>query len=49
MNLIKSQVKESYKVVLLGDSSVGKSSIVQRYINKTFESVEPTIGASFFF
>ena len=49
MNLIKSQVKESYKVVLLGDSSVGKSSVIQRYINKTFyESVEPTIGASFF-
>ena len=38
----------STKLVLLGDSAVGKSSIVSRYIRKEFnEFQEPTIGASF--
>ena len=38
----------SYKVVLLGDSGVGKSSIAQRYIkNEYSEFQESTIGASF--
>jgi small GTP-binding protein len=41
--------KFTYKVVILGDSSVGKSSIINRYINKVFsEYGEPTIGAAFF-
>ncbi|CAG9332187.1 unnamed protein product [Blepharisma stoltei] len=36
------------KVVLLGDSGVGKSSIVVRYIEDRFyEDLEATIGASF--
>ena len=38
----------STKLVLLGDSAVGKSSIVCRYIRKQFNDFEePTIGASF--
>ena len=38
-----------YKVVLLGDASVGKSSIVHRYVNNDFyEMQESTIGAAFF-
>jgi len=37
-----------YKVVLLGDSSVGKSSIVSRFTRDEFyEFKEPTIGAAF--
>ncbi|KAJ6226903.1 ras-related protein rab-5b-related [Anaeramoeba flamelloides] len=37
------------KIVLIGDSSVGKSSIVHRYISDVFLSEqEPTIGATFF-
>ena len=41
--------KNTYKIVLLGNTSVGKSSIVSRKINKTFcEFQEPTIGAAFF-
>ena len=40
---------EHHKIVLLGDSSVGKSSIVARYINdRFFEYCESTIGAAFF-
>ena len=38
----------SYKIVLLGDSSVGKSCIMDRYINNNFQEYsEVTIGASF--
>ena len=43
-------IKKQYlqKLVLLGDSAVGKSSIVCRYIRKQFNDFEePTIGASF--
>ncbi|CAG9324955.1 unnamed protein product [Blepharisma stoltei] len=36
------------KVVLLGDSGVGKSSIVLRFVADTFHNnLDPTIGASF--
>lgn len=36
------------KVVLLGDSGVGKSSIVLRFVADTFhQNLDPTIGASF--
>ncbi|KAG8346745.1 ADP ribosylation factor family Ras of Complex Roc domain [Trypanosoma vivax] len=38
-----------YKVVLLGDQSVGKTSIITRFINGTFEeSYHATIGIDFF-
>ena len=38
-----------YKVVFLGESSVGKSSIVIRFVRNEFLEVqEPTIGAAFF-
>jgi len=37
-----------YKIVFLGHTSVGKSSISTRYVqNKFFEFQEPTIGAAF--
>ena len=43
------QKREHHKIVLLGDSSVGKSSIVNRYINhRFFEYNESTVGAAFF-
>ncbi|KAH0788774.1 small GTP-binding protein [Histomonas meleagridis] len=36
------------KLVLLGDSGVGKTSIVSKYVSGTFqENVNPTIGAAF--
>lgn len=37
-----------YKVVLLGDTSVGKTSIVHRFINGSFDAhISNTIGAAF--
>jgi len=40
--------KVNYKIVLVGDSAVGKSCIAARYINNDFyEFQEPTIGAAF--
>ncbi|KAK8797735.1 putative GTPase [Blastocystis sp. subtype 4] len=37
-----------YKIVLLGETAVGKSSIVQRYVRDQFlENQESTIGAAF--
>ncbi|PFH37569.1 putative Ras-related protein Rab-5C [Besnoitia besnoiti] len=39
----------SYKTVLLGDASVGKSSLVIRFVKNTFsDTMETTIGAAFF-
>ena len=38
----------NYKVVLLGDTSVGKSCLASRFVNNSFlEFQEPTIGAAF--
>ncbi|XP_067405904.1 ras-related protein Rab-17 isoform X2 [Emydura macquarii macquarii] len=37
-----------YKVVLLGCSSVGKSSIAFRYVKHDFKESLPTVGCSFF-
>ena len=37
-----------YKLVLLGDTAVGKSCLVVRFVrNEFFEFQEPTIGAAF--
>jgi Ras-related protein Rab-5C len=39
----------TFKVVLIGDSSVGKTSLVNRYIEGKFqEKLDSTIGAQFF-
>jgi len=39
---------EQYKIVLLGESGVGKTSIINRYINKRFDNdLVPTEGATF--
>ncbi|XP_074300029.1 ras-related protein Rab7-like [Silene latifolia] len=36
------------KVIILGDSGVGKTSLVQRYVHKKFnQKFKPTIGADF--
>ena len=39
---------QGYKCVLLGDASVGKSSIVTRFVSNRFvEGQEATVGAAF--
>ena len=36
---------ESFKVVLVGDSNVGKTSILTRFAKDTFKTeIEPTVG-----
>ena len=48
-NLQPSNNLVSYKIVILGQTSVGKSSIVTRFIHDRFgEFQESTIGAAFF-
>lgn len=40
--------QESYKVVLLGESGVGKTSIITQFIDETFmEDQQSTNGATF--
>lgn len=37
-----------YKVVIIGDSNVGKTCIVNRIINDVFMATESNVGALFF-
>ena len=37
----------SYKVVMLGESGVGKTCIVNKYINNSFTNTTPTIGSNY--
>ena len=48
-DLIDKQITHESKIVLIGDMSVGKTSLINQYINKQFNKfTESTIGASFF-
>mmetsp|Transcript_7968 Transcript_7968/g.15575 ORF Transcript_7968/g.15575 Transcript_7968/m.15575 type:complete len:133 (+) Transcript_7968:57-455(+) len=42
------KIQNNFKLVLLGDAAVGKSSCVERFVkNEFFEFQQPTIGAAF--
>ncbi|XP_072496746.1 ras-related protein Rab-17 [Notamacropus eugenii] len=43
-----SQQPSVFKVVLLGSSSVGKSSLAFRFIKNDFKEILPTLGCAFF-
>ena len=48
-NLDPSKGDVGMKVVFLGNASVGKTSIIERYIEETFkETTQSTLGAMFF-
>ena len=36
--------KGFYKLLLIGDSDVGKSSIQHQYVNGQFRAINPTVG-----
>lgn len=38
---------ETFKVLMVGDSGVGKSSILMRSTDDVFEPMQPTIGVDF--
>lgn len=38
---------EKMKIIMLGESGVGKTCLINRYINNTFDTTEPTTGAFF--
>lgn len=41
-------MKKSYKIIFLGNTSVGKTMLIYRYISDGHPSSEPTIGIDFF-
>lgn len=44
-----SRYKNFYKIIVLGDSGVGKTSILNKYVNKNFSLIyKSTIGSDFF-
>lgn len=46
---MEDQEIEQLKIVFVGDSSVGKTTIIQRYITRRFEPFsQPTVGSMFF-
>ena len=35
------------KCIIVGDSGVGKSNLIMRYVNRIFVSIDPTIGVDY--
>ena len=44
----KKDITPTYKIILIGEAGVGKTCIIQRYIEETFnKEVKTTVGVSF--
>jgi small GTP-binding protein len=43
--VLKTTNKKSYKIVIIGDTFVGKTSILNMLLQKSFNETKPTIGA----
>lgn len=42
------QERRSFKVIIIGDSAVGKTSIMERYVSQRFSALyKPTVGTDF--
>lgn len=49
MDKKKSNRKVFFKIVIIGDSNVGKSCLINRYVKSQYSNnFKPTIGAEFF-
>lgn len=49
LSVTKSTVERLYKVLIVGDATVGKTSFVQRYVNDIFrKDYKGTVGGNFF-
>ncbi len=44
---VKSEVVRSFKVIMVGSSSVGKSTLLVRYIDDAFNPQKPTVGLDY--
>ena len=47
MNVKPTELEAMYKIVLIGDSDVGKTSILLRYSNDIFNPNPATVGIDF--
>ena len=45
MNTNEPPVKRTPKICIIGDSNVGKTSIINRFVNDSFVETQPSIGA----
>lgn len=45
--MVESTATKNYKIVMLGDAGVGKTCIVNRYVNNEFSDTEATLGANY--
>lgn len=46
-DLSKSDTIKSFKIILVGSSAVGKSTLLVRYIDDIFNPQKPTVGLDY--
>ena len=45
--MFQPEAKETIKMIMLGDTSVGKSTLLIRYIENNFANIPSTVGIDF--